>query len=108
MVVEASVHHRPVVSACIDSPFGWPGKFTLPLSKIGDWPTHSRFRDSGAGKVAYTGAELKNVLNHYLDDEEADKEARRAFIKRECSYIDASAGRRTAEYLLSRMGVMPE
>ncbi|MEK6220660.1 MAG: hypothetical protein N2D54_00235, partial [Chloroflexota bacterium] len=28
MVVEASVHDSPVVSACIDSPVGWPGKYT--------------------------------------------------------------------------------
>ena len=50
MVVEASTLKSPVVSACIDSPTGWPGKFTLPLSKIGNWPTHLRFRESGAGQ----------------------------------------------------------
>lgn len=105
MVVEASVHQRPVVSACIDSPIGWPGKFTLPLSRIGDWPTHERFRNSAAGKVAYTRHELMNAINYYLDDSEADMEARRAFIERECTFTDASAGRRTAEYLLSRMGM---
>ena len=104
MVVEASVHQRPVVSACIDSPVGWPGKFTLPLSKIGDWPTHSRFRDSGAGKVAFTSTELGDALDYYLKDEAADMASRRAFIERECSYIDGSSGLRTAEYLLSRMG----
>jgi len=104
MVVEASVHQRPVVSACIDSPVGWPGKFTLPLSKIGDWPTHSRFRDSGAGKLAFTSAELEDALNYYLDDEAVDIAARKAFIENECSFIDGSAGKRTAEYLLSRMG----
>ena len=68
MVVEASLHQRPVVSACIDSPKGWPGKFTLPLSKIGEWPTHSRFRESGAGKVAYTRDELMQAINYYLND----------------------------------------
>lgn len=104
MVVEASTHERPVVSACIDSQVGWPGKFTLPLSKIGDWPTHSRFRNSGAGRVAYSKEELRNELNFYLQNPAADAKTRRAFIARECTFTDASAGCRTGEYLLSRMG----
>jgi hypothetical protein len=104
MVVEASVHESPVVSACIDSPIGWPGKFTLALSRIGDWPTHSRFRDSAAGRVAYKKDELRDVINFYLQNPQADKIERRNFIVRECTYTDGTAGRRTAEYLLSRMG----
>jgi CDP-glycerol glycerophosphotransferase (TagB/SpsB family) len=103
MVVEASTHKTPVVSACIDSLTGWPGKFTLPLSKIGEWPTHSRFRNSNAGRVAYTKDQLRAALNHYLADPNADAEERRAFIERECTFTDGSAGRRTGEYLLSRM-----
>lgn len=105
MVVEASAHERPVVSACIDSKTGWPGKFTLPLSKIGDWPTHSRFRDSKAGRVAYTKDELNAAINFYLNDPQADMAERRNFILRECTWTDGSAGQRTGEYLLSRMGV---
>ncbi len=104
MVVEASAHERPVLSACIDSKVGWPGKFTLPLSKIGDWPTHSRFRNAGAGRVAYNQNELRDELNFYLQNPQADAEARRAFIARECTFTDGSAGRRTGEFLLSRMG----
>ncbi|KAA3646635.1 MAG: hypothetical protein DWQ07_10530 [Chloroflexi bacterium] len=100
MVVEASAHDSPVVSACIDSPVGWPGKFTLPLSQIGGWPTHSRFRDSGAGRVAYTADELTEAVNYYLANPDADLNARRAFITNECTYTDATAGRRTGEYLL--------
>ncbi|MCW5875559.1 MAG: hypothetical protein KIS85_01635 [Anaerolineales bacterium] len=107
MVVEASVQGRPVVSACIDSPVGWPGKFTLPLSRIGDWPTHSRFRQSGAGRVAYTPAELAAAINHYLQDPQADQAERDAFVERECTFTDGGAGRRTAEYLLSRLGQRP-
>lgn len=104
MVVEASVYNRPVVSACIDSSVGWPGKFTLPLSRIGDWPTHSRFRNSAAGRVAYNERELKDALNFYLANPQAESEARRAFISRECTFTDGSAGQRTGEYLLSRIG----
>jgi hypothetical protein len=104
MVVEASSHERPVVSACIDSQTGWPGKFTLPLSKIGDWPTHSRFRDSKAGRVAFTKDELRNALNFYLQNPNADILERRSFIHHECTFLDGSAGQRTGKYLLTRMG----
>ena len=33
----------------------------------------------------------------------ADQEKRRAFIERECTFTDGTAGRRTGEYLLSRL-----
>lgn len=101
MVVEASIHGRPVVSVCIDSPTGWPGKFTLPLSKIGGWPTHSRFRASGAGREALDEGGLKEALNYYLHNPHADEAARQAFIRRECTYTDGSAGQRTADFWLS-------
>lgn len=101
MVVEACTHDTPVVSICIDSQTGWPGKFTLPLSKIGDWPTHLRFRQSGAGKVAFDVDELKQALNRYLADPNADREARQHFIRRECTFTDGSAGRRTADFFIS-------
>ena len=101
MVVEASVHARPVVSVCIDSPVGWPGKFTLPLSKIGGWPTHARFRNSGAGKETLNEDQLRQAINYYLDDPHADQQAREKFVSQECTFVDGGAGRRTASYLLS-------
>jgi CDP-glycerol glycerophosphotransferase (TagB/SpsB family) len=100
MVVEATLHDRPVVAACIDHPVGWTKTFYLPLSKIGGWPTHSRFREAGAGRVALTEEELREHLNFYLENPEADQEARRDFIARELTYTDASAGRRVGEILL--------
>jgi hypothetical protein len=100
MVVEASAHGRPVVSAVLDSPAGWPGKFTLPLSRIGGWPTHKRFIDSGAGRVAHDKAELAQALNYYLAHPDAETDQRRAFIARECTHTDGSAGKRTGDYLL--------
>jgi len=100
MVVEASVNRTPVISLVIDSPEGWQGKYTLPLSKISGWPTHLRFRESKAGREATSEIELREALNHYLNDPEADKQARQAFLKRECTYLDGSAGKRTAEFLL--------
>jgi len=101
MVVEAACHGAPVVSVCIDHDRGWEGKFTLPLSRIGGWPTHDRFRTSGAGRVASDERGLRAALNEYLENPSAQTAERRAFIERECTYTDGSAGRRTAGYLLS-------
>jgi hypothetical protein len=101
MVVEASIHGTPVVSLCIDSPEGWPGRFTLPLSQIGGWPTHLRFRQSGAGQEAVDQASLRAAINRYLEQPGIDRDARDAFIARECTYTDGNAAKHTAEFLLS-------
>lgn len=105
MVVEASVHARPVVSVCIDSPEGWPGKYTLPLSKIGNWPTHSRFRLSGAGREALDEIQLRQAIDYYLENPGAESGRRQDFITRECTYTDGSAGKRTATFLLEKLGI---
>ena len=101
MCVEASFQERPIVSVCIDSTTGYPGKYWVPMSQIGVWPTHSRFRTSGAGRVVYNPAELREAVNHYLQNPRADLEAQRRFLKQECTYIDGTAGKRTAEFFLS-------
>ncbi len=64
MVVEAAVHDRPIVSVCLDTPGGWnwPRKYSLPLSEIGGWPTHARFRQAGAGRVALDEAEPEEPM----------------------------------------------
>ncbi len=105
MVVEAAIHDRPIVSMCFDAPGGWnqPGKFSLALSKIGDWPTHRRFREAGAGKVALNEDELREAIDCALRDPMAEHAQRQAFIERECTYVDGTAGERTAEYLLSKI-----
>jgi len=102
MVVEAAVHDRPIISACIDARRGWNRrrKYSLPLSRIGDWPTHDRFRRAGAGRVALTEGDLRSAVDDYLANPDADRAARRAFLEREITHTDASAGRRTGEYLL--------
>jgi hypothetical protein len=101
MAVEASIHETPIVSAVINSPSGWPGEYSLPLTEIGGWPTHSRFRESGAGKVAAGEAQLLQAINAYLKDPHQDRQAQRAFVKQECTYTDGSAGWCTGQYLLS-------
>ncbi|MBT7781833.1 MAG: hypothetical protein HN741_02795, partial [Anaerolineae bacterium] len=102
MVVEAAVHDRPIVAAVIDTPGGWnkPGKYSLALQKIGGWPTHLRFREANAGRVARTASELQDVVNAYLKDISLDRKAHETFIEQEITYTDASSGRRTAEFIL--------
>jgi hypothetical protein len=104
MVVETTIHDRPVVSACIDAPGGgWniPHKFSLSLSEIGNWPTHQRFREAGAGRVAFNETGLFEIVNAYLQDDTLDQDKRRAFVQQETTFTDGSAGKRTGEYLLS-------
>ena len=103
MVVETAIHDKPIISVTIDTPGGWNMKdvYSLPLTAIGDWPTHQRFRLSGAGRVAASKEQLRELVNFYLKDPTADSENRRKFIQDECTFTDGSAGRRTGEYLLS-------
>jgi hypothetical protein len=109
MVVEAAIHDRSIVSVCIDAPGGWnrPRKFSLPLSQIGGWPTHARFRDAGAGRVALDEEALAEAINYYLKNPRAGCEERAAFIQSECTHTDGSAGRRTAEFFLSLLREQP-
>jgi hypothetical protein len=106
MVVEAAIHDRPIVSVCFDAQGGWnkPGKFSLALSRIGDWPTHQRFRKAGAGKVAYVESELRETINAYLAQPQLDHLERQEFIHNECTFTDGSAGKRTGEFLFSVIG----
>jgi len=103
MVVETAIHDRPIVSVCIDVPGGWntPGKFSLSLTEIGEWPTHLRFREAGAGRVAFNADELREYINIYLDDPNMDQEKRLKFIQDECTFMDGNAGKRTGEYIAS-------
>jgi len=103
MVVETAVHNRPIVSVCIDTPGGWnaPGKFSLPLAEIAEWPTHLRFREAQAGRVAFTPDQVREAVNFYLKNPHADEAERLVFLKREVTFTDGSAGRHTGEYLAS-------
>jgi CDP-glycerol glycerophosphotransferase (TagB/SpsB family) len=102
MVVEAAAHDTPIVAAVIDSPNGWnhPKKFSLSLKEIGDWPTHQRFREAKAGRVAANEAELRETVNAYLRNPQLDSAQRRQFIKDEITFTDGGSGKRTAEFIL--------
>ncbi len=102
MLVETAVHDTPMVAAVIDTPGGWnrPKKYSLSLREIGHWPTHQRFREAKAGRVAASRDELCEVINAYLRDRSLDSAERRRFVEQEITYTDAAAGRRTADYIL--------
>ena len=102
MVVETAVHDTPIVAAVIDVPGGWnkPKKFSLSLKKIGNWPTHKRFRDARAGRIACNGKELCEVINLYLKNPSLDAAERRKFIEEEITFTDGTSGKRTADYIL--------
>ena len=102
MVVETAVHDTPIVAAVIDVPGGWnvPKKFSLSLKKIGNWPTHKRFRDAKAGRVAQNESELRDILNAYLKNPSLDAPERRKFVEDEATFTDGTSGKRTAEFIL--------
>jgi CDP-glycerol glycerophosphotransferase (TagB/SpsB family) len=102
MVVETAIHNTPIVAAVIDVPGGWnkPKKFSLSLKKIGNWPTHKRFRDAKAGRVVSNEQELCEVINLYLKNPSIDSTERRKFIEDELTFTDGTSGKRTAEYIL--------
>jgi hypothetical protein len=106
MLVECAVHDTPMIAAVIDTPGGWnkPGKFSLALKDIGNWPTHLRFRQAKAGKVAGDEAQLREALNAYLQNPRLDSAERRKFIENEITYTDGSSGQRTAEFILKVLG----
>lgn len=101
MVVEAAIHDRPIVSVCLDAPKGWdtPRKYSLPLSRIGDWPTHDRFREAQAGTVALDEAQLRRAIQAGLAYPGGQRDARQAFLRQEITYLDGTAGSRTGEHL---------
>jgi CDP-glycerol glycerophosphotransferase (TagB/SpsB family) len=102
MVVETAIHDRPIVSVCIDTPGGWnmPQYYSLPLTAIGEWPTHLRFRQAGAGRVAVNQEEILQHTDFYLEHPEADRENRHKFIVDECTFTDGRAGERTAKTIM--------
>jgi len=59
-----------------------------------------RFHEAKAGCVAQNENELCEILNAYLKDPNLDAAERRKFIRQEITYTDATAGKRTAEFIL--------
>jgi hypothetical protein len=89
MVLEAALHDKPVISACIDTPVGWPNNYWIPLSTIPGWPTAARVVKCNASRTAYTTVELADILNNYLKDPALDAAGRRQFVEQELTYTKA-------------------
>jgi CDP-glycerol glycerophosphotransferase (TagB/SpsB family) len=91
-----------MIAAVIDTPGGWnvPGKYSLALRDIGNWPTHERFRQASAGRIARNEEELRSRLTEYLSKPDLDQAERRKFAQEEITYLDGSAGKRTANFIL--------
>ena len=106
MLVETAVHDTPMIAAVIDTPGGWnkPKKFSLSLKEIGDWPTHKRFREAKAGRVATNEKELREMINAYLRNPQLDSAERRKFVQDEVTFTDGSSGKRTAGFILKVLG----
>jgi len=101
MVVEAALHDKPFISACIDTPGGWPDKFWVPLHEVPGWPTASRVNRAKAGKLALTPEELRQALNDYLSHPDLNAAERRHFVEDELTFLNGEATRRTADHLWS-------
>jgi CDP-glycerol glycerophosphotransferase (TagB/SpsB family) len=102
MLVETAVHDTPMIAAVIDAPNGWnkPKKFSLSLKEIGAWPTHKRFREAQAGRVAENEEQLREALNAYLRNPQLDSAERKKFVADEITFTDGTSGKRTAEFIL--------
>jgi hypothetical protein len=101
MVLETALHDRPIVSACIDSPTGWPNAYWIPLSTVPTWPTASRVNKLGASRNAFTVDELAQVIDRYLANPRLDSENRRIFVARELTFLNGESAHKTGAYILS-------
>ena len=106
MLVETAIHDTPMIAAVIDLRGGWnsPRKYSLALKDIGNWPTHRRFRDAKAGRIARNENELRAAINGYLANPSLDAAERRKFVQDEITFTDGSAGSRTAAFILEHLG----
>jgi hypothetical protein len=100
MVVEASLHDKPIISVCIDSPTGWKDKFWIPLHDVPDWPTAARINKANAGKTVMDSEELRIALDLYLSNPAMEARERREFVKQELTYLDGESTRITADAIL--------
>jgi hypothetical protein len=101
MVVEATLHDKPIISVCINHPEGWKDKFWIPLEQVPGWPTAARVNKAKAGKTVMTAEELRVALNEYLQHPEREAAERRQFVRDELTYLDGESTQKTADFLLS-------
>ena len=106
MVVETTIHGKPVISACINTPTGWKDHYWIPLSEVPTWPTAARVDEMGASRVAFTRQQMVEALNLYLENPQTDSENRRRFIEQELTFLKpGEATQKTAEFFLSLLEI---
>lgn len=109
MVLEASLHDKPIISACINIPEGWPDAYWIPLDEVPGWPTATRVVACHASQTALTFKQLHEQINAYLQNPALDREGRKKFARQELTFLkDGEATAKTAKYILSLIGVEKE
>lgn len=109
MIIEAAIHDKPVISACINSPKGWDNAYWIPLKDVPGWPTAARVVKCNASQTAFTFEELHDQVENYLNDPSLDREGRSRFVNQEITFLQSGeATQRSKEYLLSLVGIKDE
>ncbi len=100
-MLETALHDRPYVSACIDSPTGFPDTYRIPLSTVPTWPTVSRAGKLGASRAALTVEELAQGIDQVLANPKADSANRGLLVERELAYPNGESARQTGAHILN-------
>lgn len=109
MVLEAALHDKPIISACINTPEGWPDAYWIPLDEVPGWPTAARVVACHASKTALTFDQLHDQIDAYLNDPGLNREGRKKFARQELTFLkNGEATKNTARYIMSLVGVEKE
>jgi hypothetical protein len=100
-LLETALHDRPYVSACIDSPSGFPNSYRIPLATVPTWPTVSRAGKLGAARSVLTFDELAQTIDAYLANPKADSANRGSLVERELACLNGESARQTGAYILN-------
>ena len=104
MVVEASLHDKPIISVCIDSSEGWKENFWIPLHEVPFWPTAKRINLANAGKTVFNKEELINSLNEYLINPGLERKERYYFVENELTYLKGGSTSVTFQTIMKLIG----
>lgn len=95
--IEAALFDTPVVNIGFDSEAGLP----LPLSirRYYEYEHYQPVIETGAAQVAWSEAELIDVVGAYLRDPSLDRVGRQALVRHCCAFPEGGAGRRLAQWV---------
>lgn len=101
MVVEAAIHDKPIINACLPTGEGYGEDFWVPIREVPSFPTSLRVNASGAGRLVQSEKDLVDALNAYLEDPILDSKNRQAFLQQEITYVIGESTLHTADYIYS-------